>query len=98
MFVLASTRLSLAASGLRTAAAPGLLLRWQSTASASYKNILVDTVGANKDVSLITLNRPKAVSGESRTGKREGVYGKLSSVGWNFGLGSNAPLGHRHSG
>ena len=36
--------------------------RWNSTAGAAgYQNILVDTVGANKDVSLITLNRPKAV-------------------------------------
>lgn len=38
--------------------------RPQSTAAAAtgnYENILVDTVGANKDVSLITLNRPKAV-------------------------------------
>ena len=35
--------------------------RLQSTDS-SYTSILVDTVGKNKDVSLITLNRPKAVS------------------------------------
>lgn len=31
------------------------------TATSSYTSILVDTVGKNKDVSLITLNRPKAV-------------------------------------
>lgn len=38
------------------------ILRLQSTlTSASYKNILVEVVGANKDISLITLNRPKAV-------------------------------------
>jgi len=38
-------------------------LRYQSTAAASsYKNILVESVGANKDVSLITLNRPKALN------------------------------------
>lgn len=36
--------------------------RTQSTfASTSYENIIVDVVGANKDVSLVTLNRPKAV-------------------------------------
>jgi len=38
-------------------------LRYQSTAAASsYKNIVVESVGANKDVSLITLNRPKALN------------------------------------
>ena len=39
--------------------------RHQSTDSNSYTSILVDTVGKNKDVSLITLNRPKAVSSSS---------------------------------
>lgn len=44
-------------------AASGLSIRrLQSTfASTSYENILVDVVGTNKDISLITLNRPKAV-------------------------------------
>jgi len=43
--------------------ATGLSIRrLQSTfASTSYNNILVDVVGTNKDISLITLNRPKAV-------------------------------------
>ena len=36
--------------------------RLQSTFSnTSYENILVEVVGTNKDISLITLNRPKAV-------------------------------------
>lgn len=44
------------------AAAGFSIRRLQSTfANKSYENIKVDTVGQNSDISLITLNRPKAV-------------------------------------